>query len=235
MIGFDRPIRPEWIYEILKVMKIGDKPEIYNDIFANIAKELIGKEGKRKARTVIYRSFIYNFQNGRGNIENNIFFELSKKHNLSYLKPLFLINLILSHDALLFFVDKLKISFTSHDTISSSALSDKMVFKYGDRDVVKRSVRAFLKTLCHFDVMVESSKQEFRLLKKYELSDEQVRDFILIYSSAYLKSEFLNIMDMDKRALFFCEDIDFLSVAKKFHGANWEFIRDGHRNILLVK
>ena len=89
MIGLDRPLRPSWIYETLKMIEVGEKPSIYNEPFEDIAKELVGKEGKRKVRTIIFRSFIYSLQEGRGQIQSNIFIEWSKNKSLEELKLLF--------------------------------------------------------------------------------------------------------------------------------------------------
>ncbi len=48
MIGFDRPLKPLWIYKFIQAIKIGDKIAAYNDEFNAILWELDGKEGKRK-------------------------------------------------------------------------------------------------------------------------------------------------------------------------------------------
>ncbi len=53
------------------MIQIGDNPSNYNIPFESIAKELVGKEGKRKVRTVIFRSFIYSFQPKRTKIRIN--------------------------------------------------------------------------------------------------------------------------------------------------------------------
>jgi len=58
VIGFDRPLRPHWIYESLLLAKPGQKMTELNLPFENIARELTGKEGKRKARTVLFRCFL---------------------------------------------------------------------------------------------------------------------------------------------------------------------------------
>ena len=50
MIGFDRPVKPGWIYETLKIVRVGEKPSTYNQPFEDIAKELIGKEAAERRR-----------------------------------------------------------------------------------------------------------------------------------------------------------------------------------------
>jgi hypothetical protein len=235
MIGLDRPLKPEWIYNILKIMQIGDKPGKYNEKFENIAKELVGKEGKRKVRTIIFRSFLYSFQKNKSKIENNIFLELTKNYDLNYLTPLFLLKLIMDYEIVRFIIKKIEVSLDSQNLIFSQLISNKMVAEHGDRDVVKRSVRVFFRTLCNFGIMSQENNQKFKIQRKYKLSDEQTRDFIKLYSISFAKSNFIDIDEIDKSMLFFLEDIDFDTVAKKFNNKCWEYIRDGRRNVLLMR
>jgi hypothetical protein len=75
MIGYDRPLKPEWIYKTLKMVEPGKKPEEYYDAYNEIAVELTGKDGRRKTRTVLFRTFIYSFQQKSSVIENNITYQ----------------------------------------------------------------------------------------------------------------------------------------------------------------
>ena len=45
MMGYDRPLKPEWIYKTLKNIKVGIKPEEFYDAYNEIAVELTGKDG----------------------------------------------------------------------------------------------------------------------------------------------------------------------------------------------
>ena len=235
MIGLDRPLKPEWIYELLKIIKVGDKPVNYYDKFEEIAKELVGKEGKRKVRTIIFRSFIYSFQEKRNRIENNIFLEWVKIYESDYLKPLFLSKIIMDYEIAGFIINKINISYNSENFISSQIISDKLINEQGDRDIVKRSVRVFFKTLCNFGVLRQEERNKYKFVKKFTLSDEQVKDFLILYAKFFVKSNFIDINLIDKTLLFFINEIDLHSVAKKYNEVFWEYIRDGNRNILLLK
>jgi len=57
MIGYDRPLKPEWIYKTLQLVQSGRKPEEYYDAYNSIAVELTGKDGRRKNKN----SFISHF------------------------------------------------------------------------------------------------------------------------------------------------------------------------------
>ncbi len=234
MIGFDRPVKPEWIYETLKMVKVGAKPSIYNEPFENIAKELVGKEGKRKVRTIIFRSFIYSFQEKRTVIENNIFIEWTKQHSLDYLRPLFLAKLLMDYEITRFITKKIELSFDHTNQLSSAILSQKMIQEYGDREVVRHSVNDFLKTLIHFKIFERVKLREFRFIRKFHLSDEQAKDFLLLYAQVFLKSGVVDLSSIESSLLYFFEIKEIRELVKKYHGYIWEYIRDINRDIILI-
>ena len=167
MIGLDRPLRPSWIYETLKMIEVGTKPSIYNEPFEDIAKELVGKEGKRKVRTVIFRSFIFSLQEGRGQIQSNIFIDWSKKKSLKELTPLFFLKILIDYEVTRFIIKKIDICVDSSNRLSVVLLSKKLVQEYGDRDVVKRSLRSFLATFNHFGFLSQIDKKNTIYLIKH--------------------------------------------------------------------
>ena len=189
MIGFDRPLKPEWIYKTLRMIEVGHNPSEYNLPFEDIAVELIGKEGKRKVRTVIFRSFIFSFQKRRSKIENNYLIKLSRYKKLKYQQPIFLIKLIMDYEIIRFVINKMNLLFDNSKELTTPILTKKMVQEYGDRDVVTRSVRAFLKTLAYFGVLEVINNKTIRVLKKLTLNNEQVKDVLKLYGQNFIKSK----------------------------------------------
>lgn len=235
MIGLDRPLRHVWIYETLKMVEVGAKPSIYNEPFEDIAQELVGKEGKRKVRTVIFRTFIYSFQKKRTKIENNMFLQLADSHSLSYLKPLFLWKILMDYGIARFITQKITLGVDHSGHISTQLLSKKLVQEYGDRDVVKRSLRSFMTTLVHFGVLSQEDKNNYTLLPKGIVSDEQVRDFLLLYGANFLESEIVDLQNIPEEFFYFSETVDMTSVAQEFNGKDWEYVREVGRNVLMLK
>ena len=103
MIGYDRPLKPEWIYKTLKMVEPGKKPEEYYDAYNAIAVELTGKDGRRKTRTVLFRTFIYSFQEKTSVIEKNVLISLCKQKDYEYMKPILLAMFILDYGILKYF------------------------------------------------------------------------------------------------------------------------------------
>ena len=235
MIGLDRPLRPSWIYETLKMVEIGAKPSIYNEPFEDIAKELVGKEGKRKVRTVIFRTYIYSFQKKRTKVEDNMFLQWVETQSLNYLKPLFLWKIIMDYEIARFITQKITKGVDHSGHISTPLLSKKLVQEYGDRDVVKRSLRSFMATLVHFGVLSQEDKNNYIVLPKETISAEQVRDLFLLYGSSFLESEIIDLQNIPKEFFYFFESVDMTSVAQEFNGEYWEYIREVERDVLMVK
>jgi len=235
LIGLDRPLRPSWIYETLKIIEVGKKPSIYNEPFEDIAKELVGKEGKRKVRTVIFRSFIYSFQKKRSSIQSNIFIDWSKDKSIEELKPLFFWKILMDYEIARFIITKINICVDSSNNLSVALLSRKLVQEYGDRDVVKRSVRSFLATLEHFGFIIQIDKKNYILSDKATLSHEQLREFLILYAESFLRSKVVDLKNIDPEFFFFFNPVDLRDVAKEYNGIDWEYIRGANRNQLMLK
>jgi len=235
MIGFDRPLKPEWIIQTLQLLEVGTTPAQYYEAFESIAKELVGKEGKRKVRTIIFRSFIYSLQNQTKTIENNPFIDWAQRDSQAQLQPLLLVKLLMDYGIARFIIQKLDTSFSEPGVLSTELIKKRMIQQYGDRDIVKRSVRSFLDTLGHFKVLEKCGTNKYKIIKKYSLADEQIVRLLQLYAQVFIRSRIVDLDTMDSSLLYFFSPIDFLEIARKYHGQYWEFIRDANRNQLLMK
>ena len=235
MIGFDRPLRPQWIYETLKMVEIGQKPIKYNKPFEDIAVELVGKEGKRKARTVLFRSFIYSFQAKNTKIESNPIIELVQTRTLEQLKPIFLVKLLMDYEITRSVTNKIELLTDNSNIISIPPLSKRLVSEYGDRNVVKRSIRSFISTLCNFDVLSEVDNKTFKLTKRMKVEDEDLVDILKLYSTYFLKSEVVDLQQIPPQLFFYFDAPAFEDVAFAFNGVHWEYIKDVRRSVLMMK
>lgn len=234
MMGYDRPLKPEWIYKTLKNIEVGSKPESFYDKYNEIAVELTGKDGRRKTRTVLFRTFIYGFQKSKAKVENNILIELSKKHEYEYMKPIYLAMFIMDYDILRYFTQTFFKIFDASQEISSTALSKKMTENYGDTEIVKRSTRAFLKTLSNFGILEVKSKNTYEQNSKPTISAEQVADILELYALVNHTKQ-INLKNFDKAVLAFYNAPELSKVANKFHSERWEYIKGVDRELLMMK
>jgi hypothetical protein len=217
------------------MIEVGTKPSIYNEPFEDIAIELVGKEGKRNVRTVIFRSFIYSFQKQRSSIQSNIFLDWSKDKSLEELTLLFFWKILMDYEVARFIIKKIDICVDSSNSLSVALLSKKLVQEYGDRDVVKRSLRSFLATLDHFGFLSQIDKKNYNLFDKAILSNGQLRDFLILYARAFLRSKVVDIKNIEPEFFFFFQPVDLPDVAKEYNGIDWQYIRGTNRNQLILR
>jgi hypothetical protein len=234
MIGYDRPLKPEWIYHTLAAITPGTKPEEFYDSYVNLVAERVGKDGVRKTRTVLFRTFIYSFQEKNGVIENNFLMDLCRQHDIEYMKPLLLSKLIIDYEILHFLTRRLSQIFDPTQDISASVLTKKMVDEYGDLEIVKRSTRAFLRTLTEFKLLIPIDTTKFRQVSRIALLPEQVKDIILLYAKVNkTKQIYLNSFDSTYFAFYLKPDLH--AVASEYHTTYWDYIRSVNREILAIK
>lgn len=234
MIGYDRPLKPEWIYKILQVVQPGRKPEEYYDTYNNIAVELTGKDGRRKTRTVLFRTFIYSFQETTSIIQENILLTLCKQRDFEYMKPLLLAKFIIDYEILRFFTQKFFQIFDPTQEVSSPAITAKMVESYGDTEIIKRSTRSFLKTLCDFKLLRSVNSTKYYQLPKIALTSSQVRDILKLFAIANHTKQ-IDIQNIDKSIFAFYQIPDLNKVAKENNTSEWEYISGVDRKFLILK
>lgn len=233
MMGYDRPLKPEWIYKTLKSIEVGSKPQEFYDAYNEIAIELTGKDGRRKTRTVLFRTFIYSFQENTARIENNILIELSKKHDFEYMKPIYMAMFILDYEILKYFTQMFYKIFDASQEVSSIALTKKMKETYGDTEIVKRSTRAFLKSLTDFGILEAKTKNTYEQINKYDLSAEQIADIFQLFAVVNNTKQ-INLRDFDKTVFAYYNIPDLTEVANKYHTEKWEYIRGIDRELLMM-
>jgi len=164
-----------------------------------------------------------------------MFLDWSKDKSLKELTPLFFWKILMDYEVAKFIIKKIDICVDSSNSLSVALLSKKLVQEYGDRDVVKRSLRSFLATLDHFGFLSQIDKKNYNLFEKSTLSNEQVRDFLILYTRAFLRSKVVDIKNIEPEFFFFFQPVDLPGVAKEYNGIDWEYIRGVNRKQLLLK
>jgi len=232
MIGFDRPLRPQWIYDTLLLAKPGQKLSELNKPFEAIAKELTGKEGKRKVRTVLFRCFLRNEESGNCVKEDLILKSLSIQYGLEFMTPIYLFYLIGKTSILYKISDYLFRLYGFNAKINVSFLKDKLVNLHGDRDVVVRSVRSFLKTLIYFEV-AEGGKS-ISLKRPLKIDEERTGLMIQIFSKEIIKTPQISLNDLPKPIFNYFELPELREVAWKMNGKYWEYQQRTSSDFLVI-
>jgi len=108
------------------------------------------------------------------------------------------------------------------------------VQNFGDLEIVKRSTRAFIKTLRDFKLIEKVTQDSFHQLPKAVLSDEQVKDILKLYS-VYNHTQQINLQTLDTPLFAWYKKPELNKVAHKFHPKEWEYIAGHDRNLVIFK
>ena len=222
MIGFDRPIRPHWIYESLLMAESGQKLSELNIPFESVAKELTGKEGKRKARTVLFRCFLRSKENNT-RVRYNLFLkDLSNKYGLQFMIPIYLFYLIGKTDTLAKISKHIFRLYDFGDEINLQFLQNKMIDQFGERDVVGRATRSFIQTLEYFDIVQKKGVNAF-LKNRYPVDEEQLRIILNLYSQEILYSPQISLNHLPEFLFNYFDRPNVKNVAQKYNGQDWDY------------
>lgn len=222
MIGFDRPLRPQWIYESLLLAHPGQKLSDLNKPFEEIARELTGKEGKRKVRTVLFRCFLRDESNQTKVRSDLILKDLTTKYGFEFMKPIYLFYLLAKTDTLMRISEHIFRLYDFGSEINLLFLKKKIVDTSGERDVVKRSVGAFISTLASFGVVDDSCGKPV-LRQRLRLDDEQVYVVMKLYATDILGSPQLSLNDLPDTIFNYFKIPNLQAVAQKYNGVHWDY------------
>ena len=226
MKGFDRPLKPEWIYQIINLLEIGDIIYKKRDVLNEVLVELDGKTGKRKVITVVGRYFLKEVDNPNGKkVEDNLIFNLVKNNSYDEAKPLMLFNLLVKAPILQYFSYQLYNFYGTKEKVDSDFLRDKAYQKIGERDIARRSLRNFLRTLADFDILEIKDRTTFMWKERIKIDEECLINFFKLYSKYYLNSPQISLYELPEYLFFYFDTPDVLQVASKYNNTHWKYVR----------
>jgi len=232
MIGFDRPLQPRWIHETLLLSKPGQSLAELHKPFETIARELTGKEGKRKARTVLFRIFL---RDGlKKTVKESMLRDCALHHDLTYMTPLYLLYLTGTSETLMRISDYLLRLYSYGSEINLRFLKDKFVHSYGERDVVKRAAGAFISTLENFGVVKERNKK-LVLHKRLKVNEEQFKDMLMLYAGD-MRGDIPQVClnDLPDSLFHFFSLPDIREVARNYSGSSWDYQQGISGDLLVI-
>lgn len=233
MIGFDRPLRPRWIYESLLLATPDQKLIELNVLFESIAFELTGKEGKRKARTVLFRCFLRS-ENSRSHVRKDLALKnLSSEYGPEFMKPIYLFYLIGKTETLLKISEHILRLYDFGEEFDIQFLKRKMIDEFGERDVVGRSARSFIQTLEYFGI-AEKTGNKATLKKRLHVTDEQFRIMLELYSREILQSPQISLNHLPESLFNYFEMPNVKAVAQKYNGEYWDYQHRTNEDFLMV-
>lgn len=234
MIGFDRPLKPSWIYNFIQLIEIGDRLSDHKTEFNNILWELEGVEGKRKVRTVLSRYFLKSENNPKSKIvEYTPIIEVCKHYKLEEVQSIILFHLLMRSSTLRILTKIINEIYGSKDDINYLFLRKKVIERFGERDISSRSLRNFLSTLVHFDVLIKTDNNKYRWKNKLNVSEMNACYLLKLYAEEFKKSPQINLEEFEYYLLLYFNMPDIDKIIRKYNRILWEYsMYLGKRTIL---
>lgn len=235
MKGFDRPLKPSWIYEYIKAVNIGDKFSNHKDDLNMILSELEGRAGKRKVRTVLSRYFLKKKSNPRSReVEYTPIIELCKKYPLNKIKPLLLYFLLIRSQLLRELTKVIQNIYGFKKPINQTFLRKKIVEKYGDRDISTRSMNNFLNTLKFFGILDKSNNNKYVWKERMKVDEFNACYMLKFYAEEYKNSEKIILDNLESYLFFYFQMPNMIDLARKHNNILWEYSsRLGQRSLII--
>lgn len=232
MKGFDRPLKPLWIYQFIEEVEIGDKIYDHRDAFDSILWELDGKVGKRKVITVLSRYYFKSINNPKGRVVENVpIIEICKNHPLEKIKPLLLFQLMMRSNTVRILTKMIYDIYGSGNNINQVFLRRKVIEKFGEKDISARSLRNLLSTLVDFGVL-EKEDTEYQWRNKLEVDEFNACQMLKLYSDDFKESPQINLEDFEDYLFLYFRKPDLGLIAKKYNRKLWDYsVRFGQKVI----
>ena len=183
MIGFDKPVRPEWIHAVGLAWR-PDQPvsELIQVVDQVAAAEFQGAETRRKVATIILRCFVKAEGGGpdRCTPDQDVFATAARRFSAETLRSVYLAHLIDMTPILQTITGQMAKRYNLGDEVQSTDFLHRIYEEYGQRGVVTNCVRHFLRTLSWFGCLERLAPNQYRFDARLPIAEETFP--LLVYS-----------------------------------------------------
>ncbi len=183
MIGFDKPVRPEWIHAAgLAWRPHQPVSELITLVDQVAAAEFRGSETRRKVATIILRCFVQTEGGGpdRKTRDRDLFATAAGKFSAEELQSVYLAHLINTTPILQTITGQMAKRYDLGDEIRSTDFLHRIYEQYGQRGVVTNCVRHFLRTLSWFGCLERLAPNLYRFKTRLPITEQTFP--LLVYS-----------------------------------------------------
>ena len=224
MIGFDKPVRPEWIHAVgLAWRPHQPVSELIQVVDQVAAAEFRGSETRRKVATIILRCFVETEGGGpdRKARDRDLFSAAAGKFSAEELRSVYLAHLINTTPILQTITGQLARRYDLGDEIQSTDFLHRIYEQYEQRGVVTNCVRYFLRTLSWFGCLERLAPNHYRYAAELPLI--QAIFPWLVYS--WFEADGISQFEMETMgchpSLFFVQKDRLSAAFEAFNGIFW--------------
>lgn len=240
MIGFDFPIRPEWVHDTHQLCQPGMLvDELIPEVIQATMRELGGEKTRRNTLGNIIRYLVRTegalSSRTRKLADVDALVKASKQWPISSVQPLYLARILLLNDvayaAATFCAQRYEIG----DLLTRGDIKRQIVSEFGERKVVLNAVSSFVRTLDYFGLFVsEEGRGTYRFNGRLHLETDLFPLLVLAWFERHQTPQINLFSFRDDPVFHFLNRDGFESGWLRFNGRYWSLERrlDGERATL---
>ena len=225
MIGFDKPVRPEWIHAVGLAWRPGQPvSELIQVIDQVAAAEFQGAETRRKVATITLRYFVKTMGGGpdRRTADQDVFARAARKFSAETLRSVYLAHLINATPILQAITGQMAKRYDLGDEIQSTDFLHRIYEEYGQRGVVTNCVRHFLRTLSWFGCLERLAPNRYRFGARLPIEGQTFPLLVYSWLRGGLGSHQFTPSEFGEQPAFYFLNADGLSSCfQTFSGVFW--------------
>jgi hypothetical protein len=148
--------------------------------------------------------------------------QLSTDYGYEFMIPILLFYLIGKTETLSKISEHLFRLYNFGNEINLLFLKEKMADTYGDRDVVRRSAGAFIKTLEFFRV-IDTVGEKITLKKRLKLNEEQTRIVLQLFGKEIIYTPQISLNNLPFSLFNYFDLPNLATLAQKYNGHYWDY------------
>jgi hypothetical protein len=225
MIGFDKPVRPEWIHAVGLAWR-PDQPvsEVIQVVDQAAAAEFQGAETRRKVATIILRYFVKTTGGGpdRRTVDQDVFAAAARRFPAETLRSVYLAHLINATPTLQTITGQMAKRYDVGDEIQSTDFLHRVYEEYGQRGVVTNCVRHFLRTLSWFGCLERLAPNRYRFDARLPMVEETFPLLVYSWLQGGLGGHQFTLYEFGEQPTFYFLNANELpSCFQRFGGSFW--------------
>lgn len=159
MIGFDFPVRPEWVYDVHQLCQPGMLvDDLIGQVIQTTMRELGGEKTRRNTLGNIIRYLIRTegapSSRSRKLAKTDALVATAQQWPMTTIKPIYLARILLLNDVAYAAARFVAQRYDVGGTLTRSEIRQHIISEFGERKVVLNAVSSFVRTLDYFGVFM---------------------------------------------------------------------------------
>ena len=225
MIGFDKPVRPEWIHAVGLAWRPHQPVSELIQVVDRVATtEFRGSETRRKVATIILRYFVQTIGGGpdRRTGGRDVFAAAARRFPVEALQSVYLAHLINAAPILQRITGQIAKRYDPGDEIRSTDFLHRIYEEYGQRGVVTNCVRHFLRTLSWFGCLERLAPNHYRFGAQLPIVEQTFPFLVYSWLQGGLGSYQIPLAEFGQQpAFYFLDTVGLPGCFQKFNGLFW--------------